>query len=214
MVYAYATTMRRAQGSTLDLLGLFFDRKRADRGYAYVGVSRAKVKNDVYLLGSVRRTDWLPVGGDPRGNEQSSPGPMSWSDSQDSDGSCPSRTQMPARNHRTRSSRTLQPGTCSAHVPGRNRAMKKSPTVQNLASSSKKMKGPRTPARAILTGQASLTERCPPKVAVEFLHRTRLWAEATALPQSCSDKYMPQHRATLQKKTLAPPCWVQSVLQV
>ena len=65
VVYAYATTMRRAQGSTLELVGLFFDRRRADRGYAYVGASRAKFKNDVYLLGRIRRSDWLPVGGDP-----------------------------------------------------------------------------------------------------------------------------------------------------
>ena len=83
MVYAYATTMRRAQGSTLDLVGLFFDRPRADRGYAYVGVSRARHTRDVYLVGRIRRTDWLPVGGDPRGNEQTSPGPLSWSDSQE-----------------------------------------------------------------------------------------------------------------------------------
>lgn len=84
-VYAYATTMRRAQGSTLELVGLFFDRRRADRGYAYVGASRAKYRNDVYLLGRIRTSDWLPVGGDPRGNEQASPGPLSWSDSDDDD---------------------------------------------------------------------------------------------------------------------------------
>jgi hypothetical protein len=77
--------MRRAQGSTLELVGLFFDRRRADRGYAYVGASRAKYKNDVYLLGRIRRSDWLPVGGDPRGNEQASPGPLSWSDSEEDD---------------------------------------------------------------------------------------------------------------------------------
>lgn len=73
MVYAYATTMRRAQGSTLDLVGLFFDRKKADRGYAYVGVSRVKRMLDAYHLGYIRRTDWLPVGGDSDGNEQQEP---------------------------------------------------------------------------------------------------------------------------------------------
>ena len=83
VVYAYATTMRKAQGSTLDLVGLLFDRRRADRGYAYVGASRAKRMADVYLLGRIRRSDWLPVGGDPRGNEQEYPGSLSGSDSEE-----------------------------------------------------------------------------------------------------------------------------------
>ena len=30
--YAYATTIRRAQGSTLQVVGLYFDRRCADRG--------------------------------------------------------------------------------------------------------------------------------------------------------------------------------------
>ena len=82
VVYAYATTMRRAQGSTLDLVGLKFDRRRADRGYAYVGVSRAQRQEDVYHLGHIRRSDWRPVGGDPRGNEQEYPGSQSMTDSE------------------------------------------------------------------------------------------------------------------------------------
>lgn len=86
VVYAYATTMRRAQGSTLDLVGLKFDRRRPDRGYAYVGTSRARKHTDVFHLGRIRRSDWLPVGVDSRGNEQRSPGPQSFSDScEDSD---------------------------------------------------------------------------------------------------------------------------------
>ena len=84
VVYAYATTMRRAQGSTLDLVGLFFDRKKADRGYAYVGVSRVKRMLDAYHLGYIRRTDWLPVGGDSDGNEQQEPSILSESDSEES----------------------------------------------------------------------------------------------------------------------------------
>lgn len=80
VLYAYATTMRRAQGSTLELTGLFFDRRRADRGYAYVGVSRVKWQADAYHIGPIRRSDWRPVGGDPDGNEQEHPGPMSESD--------------------------------------------------------------------------------------------------------------------------------------
>ena len=40
--YGYATTIRRAQGASLDLGCIFFDqrRRRAGRGYAYVAVSR------------------------------------------------------------------------------------------------------------------------------------------------------------------------------
>ena len=68
--YAYATTIRRAQGATLDQVALFFDRKSPDPGYAYVGVSRVRRRQDAFLIGRVRRSDWRPVGGDPRGNEQ------------------------------------------------------------------------------------------------------------------------------------------------
>ena len=71
--YAYATTMRRAQGSTLELAALWFDRLVPDRGYAYVGASRARRQADLYHVGKVRRTDWLPVGVDPLGHEQLEP---------------------------------------------------------------------------------------------------------------------------------------------
>ena len=54
--------MRRAQGATLDGVGLRFDRRLPDRGYAYVGVSRAKVRSSVFHVGKIRQTDWLPVG--------------------------------------------------------------------------------------------------------------------------------------------------------
>ena len=40
--YGYAMTIRRAQGCTLDLVGLHFNRRKPDTGYGYVGVSRAK----------------------------------------------------------------------------------------------------------------------------------------------------------------------------
>ena len=77
--HGYAMTIRRAQGCTLEFVGLHFDRRRADRGYAYVGASRARRKVDVHLVGRIRRTDWLPVGGDLRGDEyeQQRPGPQS-----------------------------------------------------------------------------------------------------------------------------------------
>jgi len=38
--YGYAMTIRRSQGSTLELGALYFDRPRPDRGYACVGDSR------------------------------------------------------------------------------------------------------------------------------------------------------------------------------
>ena len=76
-----------AQGATLDLVGLYFDRKRADRGYGYVGASRAKRRADVFLLGRVRRTDWLPVGVDARGGEQEYPSVLSETDSEEPDSS-------------------------------------------------------------------------------------------------------------------------------
>ena len=53
------------------MAGLYLDRRVADRGYGYVGASRVRHKNDLYLMGRVRRTDWLPVGEDPAGGEPS-----------------------------------------------------------------------------------------------------------------------------------------------
>ena len=52
VAYGWATTIRRAQGATLDKVGLWFDRRLPDRGYAYVGVSRAKRQADVFLMGA------------------------------------------------------------------------------------------------------------------------------------------------------------------
>ena len=60
--YGYSTTIRRAQGQTLDMGCLFFDHSYpADRGYGYVGASRFKCKEDLYIYGKLRRTDWLPT---------------------------------------------------------------------------------------------------------------------------------------------------------
>ena len=64
VAYGWATTIRRAQGATLDKVGLWFDRRLPDRGYAYVGVSRAKRRADVFLMGRVRRSDWRAVKGE------------------------------------------------------------------------------------------------------------------------------------------------------
>ena len=60
--YAYATTIRRAQGATYRHGCLWFDHCHPpERGYGYVGASRFKSKDGIYLFGKVRRTDWLPV---------------------------------------------------------------------------------------------------------------------------------------------------------
>jgi nucleoside-triphosphatase THEP1 len=84
--YGYATTMRKAQGSTMDLVCLWFDHKYApDRGYAYVGASRVRRAIDLYLMGKIRRSDWLPVGMDARGGEQERRGSDSDSTFRDSD---------------------------------------------------------------------------------------------------------------------------------
>ena len=76
-------TMRRAQGSTLEAVVLYFDRKRPDRGYAYVAASRVRSKLCLYHMGPIRRTDWLPVGGDQDYEEQMYLSVLSESDSED-----------------------------------------------------------------------------------------------------------------------------------
>ena len=57
-------TIRRAQGATLNKACLYFDHSfPCDRGYAYVGTSKVRRQQDVFLMGKLRRSDWLPVGG-------------------------------------------------------------------------------------------------------------------------------------------------------
>ena len=64
--YGYATTIRRAQGASLDAGCLYFDHcYPPERGYAYVGASRFRTKGGLFHFGRLRRTDWLPVDGDP-----------------------------------------------------------------------------------------------------------------------------------------------------
>ena len=64
-VYGYAMTTRKAQGSSLDFVVLYFDLfKAAPRGFGYVGASRARSSDGLFYFGKIRRTDWLPVGGD------------------------------------------------------------------------------------------------------------------------------------------------------
>ena len=60
--YGYATTIRRAQGSSMDLGALYFDhRYPLDPGYGYVAASRFRTAAGIYLYGRIRRTDFLPV---------------------------------------------------------------------------------------------------------------------------------------------------------
>ena len=62
--YAYAMTIRRAQGSTLGLVALYFDQSKypADKAYAYVGASRVRYAEDLFYFGKVRTSDWTPCG--------------------------------------------------------------------------------------------------------------------------------------------------------
>ena len=82
--YGYAMTIRRAQGSTLALVGLWFNHKYpADRGYGYVGGSRVRFAEDLALVGKLRCTDWLPVGEEQEA-ERTQRGSSSESDHKDS----------------------------------------------------------------------------------------------------------------------------------
>jgi len=61
--YGYATTMRRAQGSSLFCGALYFNHKYPpDPGYGYVGASRFRSSDGIFLYGKIRRSDWIPVG--------------------------------------------------------------------------------------------------------------------------------------------------------
>ena len=61
--YGYASTVRRAQGSSLHLGALYFDHcYPPERGYGYVGASRFRSSAGIFLYGKVRRSDWIPVG--------------------------------------------------------------------------------------------------------------------------------------------------------
>ena len=68
--YGYATTIRRAQGSTIGYGCLWFGAEYgpATRGYGYVGASRFKTRSGVYIYGTIRRIDFLPVLGAPDGD--------------------------------------------------------------------------------------------------------------------------------------------------
>ena len=62
--YGYATTIRRAQGASLDSGCLFFDHcYPPEEGYGYVGASRFKTVQHMFHYDKLRVTDWIPVDG-------------------------------------------------------------------------------------------------------------------------------------------------------
>ena len=85
-VYGYAITVRKAQGATLDKVVLYFDLfKPNPRGFAYVGGSRVRSMSGLYYFGTIRRSDWLPVGGPGEPIEQEGRGVLSEDDESDDD---------------------------------------------------------------------------------------------------------------------------------
>ena len=88
--YGYATTIRRAQGASLDYVCLYFDAPfPPDRGYGYVGASRCRSAAGLYYFKRLRRTDWLPIRKFVDPDEDSERGEVSDADSGESDdGTC------------------------------------------------------------------------------------------------------------------------------
>eukprot|EP00971_Amphidinium_carterae_P144783 2868756-Amphidinium_carterae.2 len=121
VVYGYATTIRRAQGATLELVALWFDKRMLDRGYAYVGCSRVRQRQDLYHVDKVRRSDWLPIGGDARGGEEVYPTAMSES-SNSSDCDEPTSTSSMSEPSSERSS-SEPPDPSSTEVEESSSAM-------------------------------------------------------------------------------------------
>lgn len=64
--YGYATTNRRAQGASFTMGCIYFDQKYfcAGLGYGYVAASLFRTRGGCYLYGHMRRTDFIPVGGE------------------------------------------------------------------------------------------------------------------------------------------------------
>jgi len=88
--YGYATTIRKAQGATLDYVCLYFDAPfPPDRGYGYVGASRCRTAAGLYYFKRLRRTDWLPIRKVVDPDEDSERGEVSDAESGESyDGTC------------------------------------------------------------------------------------------------------------------------------
>ena len=88
--YGYATTIRKAQGASLDYVCLYFDAPfPPDRGYGYVGASRCRSAAGLYYFKRLRRTDWLPIRKFVDPDEDSERGEVSDAESGESyDGTC------------------------------------------------------------------------------------------------------------------------------
>jgi hypothetical protein len=87
--YGYATTIRRAQGASLDNGCVYFENKRhhAGRGYAYVAISRFRTRAGCHLYGKLRLSDFLPVGVD-RDDEVWERGDSSQTSGSEYEGAC------------------------------------------------------------------------------------------------------------------------------
>ena len=84
--YGYATTIRRAQGTSLHMVCIYFNQHKhpAARGYGYVAVSRFRSRRGCFLYGKLRRTDFLPVG-EEKEEEVTERGYLSVSDNNEDD---------------------------------------------------------------------------------------------------------------------------------
>ena len=98
---------------TLDMAGLRFDRRLPDRGYAYVGASRVRAREDLWHVGKVRRTDWLPVDGDVRGPEYEQTEPSAYSNVSDNTSDDDDRMSSTASRRSSSGSRQKSSSTCS-----------------------------------------------------------------------------------------------------
>ena len=86
-VYGYAITVRKAQGATLGKVVLYVDLVKPNpHGLAYVGGSRVRSVSGLYYVGTMRRSDWLPVGGPGEPIEQEARGVLSEDDASDDEG--------------------------------------------------------------------------------------------------------------------------------
>lgn len=85
--YGYAATIRRAQSASLPMGCIYFGQKYlcAGRGYGYVAASRFRTRGGCFLYGHLRRTDFLPVGGEGNPEEVLERGYDSLSDDDDED---------------------------------------------------------------------------------------------------------------------------------
>ena len=119
----------------MDIVALWFDHRYApDRGYAYVGASRVRQAIHLYLMGKVRRSDWLPVGlGD---DEHMVRGSDSESSHQDSDEASEDQgaSDMDSDDHTEDQGASDSTKSDSSADQGRTDSDEEPPEVHNAAS--------------------------------------------------------------------------------